>query len=800
MIKNLLRYLVILLTILLSAYPSYAKIVEYTLHVSEKKVNISGKEANALALNDSIPGPTLKAKVGDTLRVTVTNNLDTDTSIHWHGVLVPNNMDGVPYVNSLPIKVGETFTYEFPIKHSGTYWYHAHSALQEQQGVYGSIVFYPQHKIKDYDEEHVLVLSDWTDENPDQVLANLKKDSDYYAFKKDSVQSWLKVLENGSEAVKIRIKNAWTRMGPMDMSDIGYDAFLINGKKSSILSHVKPGTRVKLRIINAAASSYFIFEYSGGPMKVIESDGVKVDPFTAQKIRIAMAETYDVIVTVPENKTYEFRASAEDGTGYAVAHIGHGNLLPVSTYPKPNLVLMDMMGGMDHGSMGGHDMSNMKMPMTENNEAHSSMDMSGMPEMNHSVHNKVRNQEKPDSNKQTSTTKTKIKMEDKMQDHSMHQGMDMSVSSTANIDTKAVKAKRPQNEMNDMEGMDHSAMQSMQESGSDNMKMKSEASSQSDKKLPHIDFLNNYQSIKSPTITTLPKNHPTRTVILRLSGSMERYVWTVNDTPMYAADEIVIKRGENVKFVLVNETMMNHPIHLHGHFFRVLNGQGEYSPLKHTVNVSPFETVEIELDANEEKDWIFHCHNLYHMKLGMGGVIHYEGTQHNPALMDHAGDHSSEHGNIWFNATRLEGSSNFANATTKLMRNNDNFIADFRHNYKKDYEGEIIYQRYVSQFLGFYTGGKFEREDGKISNRGILGVEYTLPFLVKADLRINTKGKLRFGLANEHQLTNKLSFDWRWNTEKEYTLGLSYAITKQVYISGNYDSRERFGLGLALRF
>ncbi|MEI8295859.1 MAG: multicopper oxidase domain-containing protein [Alphaproteobacteria bacterium] len=723
-----MHYLILMIATLLGVTStSYAKVVEYKLNVNEQKVNISGTEATALTLNSSIPGPTLKAKVGDILRVAVTNNLDIDTSIHWHGVLVPNNMDGVPYVNGPPIKAGETFTYEFPIKHSGTYWYHAHSALQEQQGVYGSLVFYPDHEVKDYDEEHVLVLSDWTDENPEQVLANLKKDSDYYAVKKDSVQSWLKVLENGPEAVKIRINNAWTRMGPMDMSDIGYDAFLINGKKSSILSHAKPGTRVKLRIINAAASSYFIFEYSGGPMKVIESDGVKVDPFTAQKIRIAMAETYDVIVTVPENKTYEFRASAEDGTGYAVTHIGHGNLLPASTYPKPNLVLMDMMEGMDHDSMGGHDMSNMKMPMTENNAAHNAMDMSDMPKM------------------------------------------------------------------------DHSAMKNIKDSRHDTMQMKSEASSHSDK-LSHVDYLNSYKPVKSPVVTTLPKENPTRVVTLKLTGSMERYVWSINDTPMYAADEIVIKRGENVTFVLVNETMMHHPIHLHGHFFRVLNGQGEYSPLKHTVNVAPFETVEIEFAATQEKNWIFHCHNLYHMKLGMGGVIHYEGTKHDPALMDHAEDHSSEHGNTWFSLTRLEGYSNFANATTKLMRHNDNFIADFRYNYKKDYEGELIYQRYVSQFLAFYVGGKFKREDGEISNEGIFGATYTLPLLIKADLRINTKGKLRFGLGNEHQLIDRVSFDWRWNTEKEYTLGMSYAITKQVYISGNYDSRERFGLGLALRF
>jgi len=810
-----MRHLMVVILISLGfAGTSHAKVVEYKLNVNQQKVNISGKEATALTLNQSIPGPTLKAKVGDILRVTVTNNLDTDTSIHWHGVLVPNNMDGVPYVNGPPIKTGETFTYEFPIKHSGTYWYHAHSALQEQQGVYGSLVFYPDHEIKNYDEEHVLVLSDWTDEHPDQVLANLKKDSDYYALKKDSVQSWLKVLETGAEAVKIRINNAWTRMGPMDMSDIGYDAFLINGKKSSVLSHATPGTRVKLRIINAAASSYFIFEYSGGPMKVIESDGVKVEPFTAQKIRIAMAETYDVIVTVPENKTYEFRASAEDGTGYAVVHIGHGDLVPASTYPKPNLVLMDMMGGMDHSSMGGHDMSSMKMPMAGNNATHNSMDMSGtnhggmnvmnmssgrtehanmnmsnIPKMDHSSHNKNQSATKISSLKHSTKLKSEVKMNGKMQDHSMHSGMNMSTSQNNGGSPPLSGKMSPKHNMKGMNDMPHHAMA-----------MKHEVSYTITKPLVHVDYLDNYKSIKSPVKTTLPKENPIRIVTLKLTGSMERYVWSINDTPMYAADEIVIKRGENVKFVLVNETMMNHPIHLHGHFFRVLNGQGEYSPLKHTVNVSPFETVEIEFDANEEKDWIFHCHNLYHMKLGMGGIIHYEGTKHDPALMDHAGDHSSEHGNTWFSVTRLEGYSNFANATTKLMRHNDNLIADFRHNYKKDYEGELIYQRYVSQFLGFYVGGEFERKDGEKNNRGILGATYTLPLLIKADLRINTQGKLRFGLANEHQLTDRVSFDWRWNTDKEYTLGLSYAITKQLYISGNYDSSARFGLGLNLKF
>ena len=306
MVGKLRFFLVFLWGVFVLCVPSFAELVEYQLNVSEKTVSISGKSGRALILNGSMPGPVLKAKVGDTLRVIVTNHLHEDTSIHWHGVLVPQPMDGVPYVSQLPIKPGETFIYEFPVTHSGTYWYHAHSALQEQQGVYGGLVFYPEHETQEYDEEHVLVLSDWTTEDPEQVLANIKKDPDYYALKKNSVQSWLEVLKNGSEALNIRFNNAMMRMGSMDMSDIGYDAFLINGAPSSVLNRSKPGTRVKLRVINAGASSYFVLEYSGGAMRAIESDGVPIAPFTAQRIRIAMAEIHKFYVQEPSQSHHRF--------------------------------------------------------------------------------------------------------------------------------------------------------------------------------------------------------------------------------------------------------------------------------------------------------------------------------------------------------------------------------------------------------------------------------------------------------------------------------------------------------------
>lgn len=650
---------------------SYADVVEYSLVIKKQKLVVAGKEVETLTINNSIPGPPIKAKIGDFLRIKVNNDFDEETSIHWHGVLVPNRMDGVPYITTPPIKPGQLFLYEFKVKQTGTYWYHAHSGLQEQKGVYGPIIFYPKDEIKDYDEEHVLVLSDWTNEDPWRVLANIKKDPDYYAFKKDSVQSWYKVLANGYNAIKLRFNNALNRMTPMDISDVGYDAFLINGKKSLNISNAKPGSRIKLRIINAASSSYFILGYSGGPMKIIEADGMKVEPFTAKNLRIAIAETYNVIITIPKHNSYEFRATAEDGTGYATATFGSGKLIPAPTIPKPNLMLMSHHGHTEHGSM-----------------------------------------------------------------HAMGMG-----------------------------NMDYS-----------------------------------YANLKSPVITTFPTDSPARVIVLNLTGSMERYVWTINDKPMYAADKILIKKGENIRFVLTNNTMMHHPIHLHGHFFRVLNGQGDYSPLKHTVNVAPFETVEIEFYANEDKDWLLHCHNLYHMILGMGRIVHYEGTESDRDVMSHSGKHEKDHGNIWFNAAKIGSFSNLAIANAKLMRNDDNVVFDARYNYKKDYEGELIYKRYLSQFLGIYAGGDFKHEDEERLNRGIIGFEYTLPLLIKADVRLNIKGNFRLELSNEHQLTDRMSFDWKWNTDKEYILGLNYAITKQLYASGNYDSREQWGAGLVLRF
>jgi CopA family copper-resistance protein len=314
-----------------------AAVREYNLIISYQNVNITGRDVQAMTINDTIPGPTLKFQIGDTARIHVRNELDEETSIHWHGILLPNLQDGVPYLTTPPILPGTTFTYEFPIKHSGTYWYHSHTGLQEQRGVFGSIVIEPEIPDISTDLDHVVMLSDWTDENPDEVLRTLKSGNDYYSLKKGSMQSISGAVK--ANALKDVIKRSLIRMPPMDISDIAYDRFLVNGQPSSTLD-ARTGQTVRLRIINGAASTYFYIEFAGEKMRVVSADGVNIEPVHLQRFLIGVAETYDVIITVPEGGSYELRATAQDGSGYASLFIGRGKQVAAPDIPKPNLYKM----------------------------------------------------------------------------------------------------------------------------------------------------------------------------------------------------------------------------------------------------------------------------------------------------------------------------------------------------------------------------------------------------------------------------------------------------------------------------
>lgn len=679
-----MRYLTCFLISYLSllAFNADAEVVSYYFDVDYKEVNMAGRPVMAMSINNQIPAPTVEAIVGDTLRVTVNNLMDVETSVHWHGVLLPNDQDGVPYLTTVPIKAKTSFTFEFPVIHSGTYWYHSHTGLQEQRGIYGSIVFHEQQNRYDYDVEKVIVLSDWTNESPKQVLRHLKREDDYYALKKNAVQSWDKIIKNGLPAIKTRFNHARMRMDAMDISDIGYDAFLINGKGQSRDESIKPGSKVRLRIINAGSSSYFYVGYAGGEMMLVEADGVAVVPVKVERLRLAIAETYDVIIQIPEdNKAYELRATSEDVTGFASLYLGKGEMISANEIEKPNLFLVD---------------------------------------------------------------------------HSMHM-MSMNKAGHKN---------------HDMMNMQH-------------------------KHNSDVNMLNEYQGLRSLEQTSLDANKPQREITLKLTGSMKRYVWSFDNKILSESDRILIKKGENVRFILENETMMHHPLHLHGHFFRVLNGEGKYSPLKHTVNVPPFQKVVIEFYANEEKDWFFHCHNLYHMLTGMARVVSYKDSQPDN---DEFYKNIKIKGDPWYSFADTSFQSNMMAGEIWNMNTRNAFMLHYDFNYDNEYDVDVYYERRMSRYLGVFLGANLERDSEDVSNTVITGINYTLPLLIESGLRFDSDGQFRFQLQSDYQLTKRTSFDWNWNTDDEYRFRLKYEFNKKLSGVINYDSDFDVGAGLEFHF
>ena len=679
-----------------------SKLVEYDLTIDYKTVNYTGKNKRAMAINNQIPAPTIKATVGDTLRVTFHNNMNIETSIHWHGILLPNDQDGVPYLTTPPIKAHSSLTYEYPITHSGTYWYHSHTKLQEQRGLYGALVFHPkEHKDIHTDHDYVIVLSDWIDENPHTVWSNVKRDGDYYMLKKGTVQSWLGVLLNGEKAIKTRMNLIWKRMGAMDISDFGFDAFLANGTQHNHV-HGKPGETIRFRIINAASASYFNLEFSGGPMQIINLDGIDVEPFMAQRFLIAIAETYDIIVKLPHNDSaYELRASSEDGMGYSSTIIGNGPVQNAPTIPKPNLYLRSM----------HHNHSKKHAQHTSNNHT--------TPKKQSEPHNTM-------SHKNTHTAESNFH--------------------TSNI----------------------------------------------------MNYKDNYQDIKSQFPTNFSSKLPVREITLQLTGNMERYQWGMNNRPLSEVDQIFIKKGEVVRFKMINKTMMHHPMHLHGHFFRVLNNQGDYSPLKHTVNVPAMDEVTIEFLASEDKDWFFHCHNLYHMISGLARVVSYQAsTQYTRKTKKQL-----SHDQKWFFFTDNAFTSNMMFGFGRLWNMRNSFEIEYDFNYKKEFEVDALYRRNITRYVDAYAGGNFEREcpDEKTRKAIVFGIEVVLPLWITADLRADSKAHVYIEFRSSLQLTSRLFFEWEVNSDKEYRTTFSYEITKDILATITQDSEFGFGGGIRLRF
>lgn len=681
-----------LLFLMLFNITAFADVVEYELNVEHKTVNFTGTEVkHALAINGSIPAPTLKFKKGDTAIITVNNKTNEPTTLHWHGLLVPWDQDGPQFANTLIIEPGKTHVFEFPLTHTGTYWYHSHTELQEQRGLYGAIVIEDVHDRFKTDHDIEMVMSDWTNEHPDQVMANLKMDGDYYMFKKKTDASIYGAIRAGK--FWNYLKSEWTKMGPMDLSDVAYDAFLINGKQNQHLMNIKAGDTVRLRLINASASTYFyanlgkLFNFT-----VIAKDGVEIQPLEVNEILMGIAETYDVTFTMPMHKALEFKATAQDITGAGSVVLGKGHHIekvPMKMRPSPF-----GMGGMDHGGGsddggghgGGHGDHNMKVSETEMNK------------------------------------------------------MPM---------TKRLK----------------------------------------------------YKDIKSPTMTMFDMSLPRRDYTLELNGDMDRYNWTINGKSFSKDKYLMVKYNEVVRIKYVNKTMMHHPMHLHGHFFRVLNGQGHFAPKFHTVDVPPMGEITIEFHANEPGIWFLHCHNLYHMKMGMARLVKYEGFKRPDDLIENEKRWTKymTHDDTAFTSAELGVATNASEVEVKISKGKYqvDINLEMDRNDLDNLDAEVLFKKYINRFLNLYAG--IEIEDGKMHS--ILGAAYTVPLRAEIRTHIRSDGKLIVGLSKVFPITRRVSLDFAGsstfgaNDKPEWDLntGLYYQATSRTSVGVNYSYDSNLG-------
>ncbi|RYE35272.1 MAG: copper oxidase [Sphingobacteriaceae bacterium] len=780
---------------------SAGKRVVYNLFLTDTVVNYTGKKVKAQAINGQIPGPTLRFVEGDTAVIHVHNQMKDETSLHWHGILIPNKYDGVPYLETAPIMPGQTHDFVFPLHQTGTYWYHSHTKLQEQSGLFGSIVIEPQQKTKKTDQyrDRVLLLSDWTDQNPKNVLRLLKRGTDWFAIKKGAVQSYGEALEKGYAGDKLMME--WMRMPAMDINDVKYDRFFINGKENIGKNQFKPGETVRLRLIDGSSSSYFWVQFAGGQMTVIAADGLEIQPVKVDKLLIGVAETYDVLITIPKDGRFEFRATPHDVSGKVSTYFGEGKTVFAPNISK--LPYFRIMHSMNQMMMG---MANMKMGAVANKKLEKG-DM--LHETSKGMEGKMGNEKQgmemdgmemsDNSSKmdmQTDSPKSKM---DGMNMESMDIKGDSSKMNMSNMTGRKVKPSRSKMSMDGMSGM------KMKDDGK-GVKMTVPGSIMYS--LGGEGKILTYDMLKAEASTEFGQDHPVRTFQLYLTGSMLRYVWSINNKTLSEQDVLSIKKGEKVRFVMHNTTMMEHPMHLHGHFFRVINAQGESSPLKHTVSVEPMKTVTIEFDATEQKDWFFHCHILYHMNAGMARVVRYQNSpvdssilqyrNHNPLLRE------SNKPFFWA-STMIQSQANYGYANVSNVRYSLN--SDWRFSYDGRYEVTPRLERYLDSrfFLSAYIGGEFKNENighafyKNDQQHVFIGLRYLLPLFIQTDVRISPKGNARLEIGRmDIPLANRVRFGGTWNTDEEYRLNATYIFGKNLGISGNYDNQYGWGAGLRI--
>ena len=603
-----------------------AAIKEYHLNINEQQVNVTGQPLKRITVNGKFTAPLLEFEEGDEAVIHVHNQLkNQDTSLHWHGLLLPGLMDGVPGFNGFKgIAPNGDFVYRFKVKQNGTYWYHAHSKGQEQDGLYGPLVIYPKGKIpvaahEKTNRDYVVMLSDFHQSSSDSILKNLKKSAEYYQNRRETVSDvWKQVKAQGLKATW-QDRSMWNQMRMLktDMSDVTGYTFLVNGKtpQQNWTGNFKAGDKVRLRFINASAMSFFDVRIPNLKMTVVSADGQPVKPVAIDEFRIGTAETYDVIVE-PTQSNYQIEAESIDRSGFAIGTLHDENTQAVgpvqipASRPRALLTMDDM--GMSHGGKSdqhaGHQMTMQH-------------DMSAMPEMK-----KEANHANHDS--------TMMKMDHDMKDMSsdghnhsmMHMKHDMSAMPEMNHDMQTMSSSEHDHAM---KNMDHGMPSQSENKPKNDEPVYGWANASTPAGMKALQY-SDLQSLTPQPDTRAPE----RELVIHLGGNMERYIWTINGKKFNEAEPLQVKYGERIRLKFVNDSMMAHPMHLHGMFMQLENGQqAENLPNKHTVIVPPGKTVTALLTADALGEWAIHCHLLYHMSAGMMNkliVAQVNGSQQPP--------------------------------------------------------------------------------------------------------------------------------------------------------------------------
>ncbi|MDR2223723.1 MAG: multicopper oxidase domain-containing protein [Flavobacteriaceae bacterium] len=823
---------VIALIALTTYFGNAQNIKRYDLYVTDTIVNFTGKEKHAIAVNGQIPMPTLEFTEGDVAEIYVHNKMKSSpTALHWHGLYVPNKEDGVPYLTQMPIQAGETFKYSFPIIQNGTYWYHSHQGMQEQIGMYGMMIL----KKKEGDPSFrqgidnlpsiPLVLSEWTDTNPHTVHRMLRNANDWAGIKKGSTQSYSEAIKEGHLGTKIT--NEWKRMQAMDVSDVYYDEVLINGKVNQQIKEFLPNSKVRLQIANGGASSYFWLTYSGGKYQVVAHDGNDVVPVQVDRLLLAPSETVDIIVEIGgNNKVYELVATTEDRSKYATLALGDGVVVAGERLPKLNyfagMKMMNEMMNMD-GSM-----KDMGMQMSLQ-----TMDMNSVmyPEIKKAKHNHTHHAMPEIQSEETAHAHHAMPEIQSEETAHAHHAMPESQSE----ETTHVHHVMPESQSEEIAHAHHAMPESQSEETTHAHHAMPESQSEetthqqhkisSSNQIPNLgseDIVTlNYNMLQATVNTTLNPEAPVRELQFTLTGNMNRYIWSMDNKVVSESDKIQIKKGERVRIVLHNASMMRHPMHLHGHDFRVINQYGAYSPLKNVIDIMPMETNIIEFEANNEGDWFFHCHILYHMMSGMGRLFTYEGQAANPYIANPEKEIKkiyADDRNLFLQAqNEVASNGNFG----LVMLHNTRWAVRTEwkvgYNSNKGYEFESQVGRFIGEMQWFipFVGLQYSNQKGNHWEQNMFGQQkdlngkprlsvgfvYTLPLLIQLQAEVDHYGMFRMILRREDiPLTPRLRGAFSIGTDKEYMGGLKYVLSKNISLSGNYYSQYGFGAGVSFNY